>query len=90
MTRNFRAVTKVTHSCAQCDITERLPPSQAFPPSGRVQRAHLPVLILSRLSTSLMDSRGNASIVALTLPCPANASDSSRSKRVPTMEPRIV
>jgi len=45
---------------------------------------------LSRLNTSLMDSSGKVSIVAFTLPSPANASDSSRSKRVPTMEPRIV
>src|SRR5580693_3299551 len=43
-----------------------------------------------RLKISLMSSSFSAFVVALTIPSPAKASASARSRRVPTMEPRMV
>ena len=45
---------------------------------------------LRRWKTSLIESRGCVSMIALTLPSAAKLKASSRSSRVPTIEPRMV
>lgn len=62
--------------------------SDAFVPIVSTTRP-LTFPVLRRSKTSLIDSRGCVSIIALTLPSAAKLRASAKSSRVPTIEPRM-